>query len=175
MNDFKLIISLIRKLKPSPWAIPAIIVLGTLSSLCEGLGISLFIPFIKDFGQTNNQIASGNFLLDFINGIFINIPVNSRAIVIPLCILGTVLLKNVLLYANTLLSGWMYLHLAERLISRMFSQLLTVSYSFLETQPSGSYSTLSILKPGRLVVLGELYLTFSLISVQYLFLLLCCC
>jgi subfamily B ATP-binding cassette protein MsbA len=137
MNDLKQIISLVRILKPYPWAIPTIIVLGTLSSLCEGLGISLFIPFIKGFGQTTNQLVGGNFLLDFINELFINIPVNSRAIVIPLCIFGTVLLKNILLYSNTLLSCWIYLHLVERLISRMFNQLLTVSYSFLESQPSG--------------------------------------
>ncbi len=136
MNDLNLTASLVKILKPYPWAIPVIILLGTLSSLAEGLGLSLFIPFLQTFGQTNSQLESGSSLLRFFNQLFIEVPADSRALVIPLCIFGTVVLKNLLSYTNTLLSSWLFLQMAYHLISRVFNQLLSVGFSFLELQPS---------------------------------------
>lgn len=98
INDTKLLIPL---LKLYPWAIPAIVILGILSSLAEGLGISLFIPFLQSLSHTNYQAHNQNLLVGILNQVFGNFSFDTRLFIIPVCIFGSVLLKNCLVYSNT--------------------------------------------------------------------------
>ncbi len=137
MKEAQAITTLIPLLKPYPWVLPLIITLGLLSSLSEGLGISLFIPFLQSLDQATSQAVSDNFLLRFLNQLFIQVPSNHRLLVIPLCIFASVLLKNCLSYSNAILFSWLYSHISYRLRSSVFKQLLNVSYSFLDSNQSG--------------------------------------
>jgi len=137
MKEAQAIRTLIPLLKPYPWVLPLIITLGLLSSLSEGLGISLFIPFLQSLDQATSQAVSDNFLLRFLNQLFIQVPSNHRLLVIPLCIFASVLLKNCLSYSNAILFSWLYSHISYRLRSSVFKQLLNVSYSFLDSNQSG--------------------------------------
>jgi len=101
------------------------------------LGISLFIPFLQSLDQATSQAVSDNFLLRFLNQLFIQVPSNHRLLVIPLCIFASVLLKNCLSYSNAILFSWLYSHISYRLRSSVFKQLLNVSYSFLDSNQSG--------------------------------------
>jgi len=144
MTEAKAMKSLLPLLKLYPWAIPATIALGILASLSEGLGISLFIPFLQSLDTTNSQ-GGGNFLVGFLNRLFINVPQDNRLLIIPLCILGLVLLKNCLSYLSGLLNYWLYWHISHQLLSRVFQQLLSVSYSFLDSHQSGKlFNTLDV-------------------------------
>lgn len=136
MKEIKVIRILIPLLKLYPWAIPAIIILGILSSLSEGFGISLFIPFIQNLAQAPNQSVDKNFL-GFLSKIFTQIPASHRLLVIPLCIFGSILLKNCLAYSNTILFSWLNSRISHRLRSGIFKQLLSLSYSYLESHDSG--------------------------------------
>lgn len=111
----------IRKLLPLlklyPWAIPVIVILGFLSSLSEGLGISLFIPVLQDFNQPNFQSASGNIFVDFINRLFIQVSPDNRLLIIALCIFGSIFLKSCLSYSNAILFAWLNLQIGHRLRS----------------------------------------------------------
>jgi ATP-binding cassette, subfamily B, bacterial MsbA len=131
----------IKKLFPLlnfyPWAIPVIIILGILTSLSEGLGISLFIPFLQSLEPGNSQSASGTFLGTILNRLFIDISPSNRLLIIPLSIFGCVLLKNLLAYSSSLLSVWLYWRIGSQLVSKLFQQILSVSYSFLDSKQSG--------------------------------------
>lgn len=137
MKEAKAIRTLLPLLKLYPWAIPGIITLGFLSSLSEGLGISLFIPLLQSLNQTTSQAASENDLVGFLNRLFINISPNNRLLIIALCIFGSILLKNCLSYSNTILFSWLNSRISHRLRSGIFKQILSVSYSFLESNESG--------------------------------------
>ncbi len=108
-----------------------------MSSLSEGLGISLFIPFLQNLSQASNPIVSDNALIGFLNQIISAIPAKQRLVVIPLFIFGTIVLKNGLTYSNSVLLAWLNSRISHQLRSRIFDQLLSVSYSFLETKDSG--------------------------------------
>lgn len=77
---------IIKKLFPLlnlyPWAIPVIIILGILTSLSEGLGISLFIPFLQSL-EPGSQSGSGTFLGTILNRLFSDIPPSNRLLIIP--------------------------------------------------------------------------------------------
>ncbi len=138
MKEAQAIKTLIPLLKLYPWGIPAIIVLGILSALSEGLGISLFIPLTQSLEQTNSQAVSGDFFVGFINRLFIQVSPNNRFLIIALCMFGSILLKSCLGYSNTLLLAWLNTRISHRLRSGIFKQLLNVSYSFIESNESGN-------------------------------------
>lgn len=143
MKDINATKSLIPLLKLYPWAIPVIVILGILSSLAEGLGISLFIPFLQSVSHITSQAHSQNLLVGTLNQIFGNLSFNSRLVVIPLCIFGSVLLKNCLVYGNTVLFSWLNWQISDRLRRGIYKQLLSVSFGYLERNQSGRF--LSIL------------------------------
>ena len=120
-----------------PWALPAIVVLGMLASLAEGLGISLFIPFLRSLEQSGLQTGTGNWLVDTLGDLFVGVPPDQRLLVISVCIFGSMLVKACLTYSHTVLFGWMNVRIGHRLRSRVFEQLLAVSYRFLERNSSG--------------------------------------
>ena len=108
-----------------------------MSSLSEGIGISLFIPFLQSLVESSDSAVSKSILGGFFDEIFEIVPQSDRLIVIPLFIFGSILIKNVLTYSNSILLAWLNSRISHQLRSKIFSQLLRVSYSFLETKDSG--------------------------------------
>ena len=119
--------------------------IGILSSLSEGIGISLFIPFLQSLVDSNDSGIGENVLGGFLDRLFDIVPqsdhavpwLHDRLVVIPLLIFGSILLKNALIYSNLVLLAWLNSRISHRLRSQIFNQLLKVSYSFLETKDSG--------------------------------------
>ena len=73
MQEIKLIKILIPLLGYYPWSIPAIFTLGILSSLLEGIGITLLIPFLQSFDSQVNQQTNSNFLIQYLIQILIKL------------------------------------------------------------------------------------------------------
>ncbi len=171
---------IIKKLFPLlnlyPWAIPVIIILGILTSLSEGLGISLFIPFLQSLEPGNSQSGSGTFLGTILNRLFSDIPPSNRLLIIPLTIFGCVLLKNLLAYSSSLLSVWLYWRIGSQLVSKLYQQILSVSYSFLDSKQSGklvnTLHTESWRACDAILLLINLIINFSTVLVFVVFLML---
>jgi subfamily B ATP-binding cassette protein MsbA len=138
-KTFQTIQGLLPLIRLYPWAIPAIVVLGILSSLSEGLGISLFIPLLQSIQQSSSQTASGNFFLNAIDRIFSGFAPDYRFLLIAGFIFACVLLKSCLSYSNATLFSWLNSHISHRLRSGIFNQLLSVSYSYLESNDTGRF------------------------------------
>lgn len=144
MKEVKAIRALSPLLRMYPWGLPAIIFLGVLSSLAEGIGISLFIPFLRSLNQAGLQTGTDNWLVDTLGGLFTSVPADHRLLVISICIFGSILLKTALTYGHSVLFNWLDARISHRLRSNVFDQLLSVSYRFLERGRSGEFmNTLS--------------------------------
>lgn len=137
MKEVQAIKKVLPLLKLYPWAIPTIIVLGSVSSLLEGLGISLFIPLLQNLDLNSQQSNGENPLISFLNRIFIDVSPQHRILIIALCILASILLKNCLVYSNNVLVAWLNSRISHRLRCGIFQQLLSISYSFLERSEPG--------------------------------------
>ena len=176
MKEAKAIKALLPLVKIYPWAIPVVIVLGILSSLSEGLGISLFIPLLQNWQQTSSQVSNNNFFASWLNSIFGNISDSQRLLIIAVCILGSVLLKNCLSYIGNALFSWFNSQIGHRLRCNVFKQLLSVSYSFLEVQESGKLMNTLATETWRtsqaLSVLISMIINICTISIFTVFLLL---
>lgn len=128
---------LLPLVKLYPWAIPTIVFLGVLSSVFEGLGISLFIPVLQTLLQETPQSTNQSPLLQGLFQLLQGIPAQERLWMLPAGIFGCILIKNGLSYTNTVISAWFNSRISHRLRSQVFEQLLSVSYSYLEVQDSG--------------------------------------
>lgn len=137
MQEAKVIHRLLPILKIYPSAVTAIIILGFVSSLIEGLGISLFIPLLQSFIQPQSLEIGGNYFVNFFNQMFNNYSENQRLLVIASCIFCSSVLKNCLVYGNGILFAWFNGQVGHRLRSGVFQQLLSVSYRFIENSDSG--------------------------------------
>jgi ATP-binding cassette, subfamily B, bacterial MsbA len=137
MNELKSIRIFSPLLKIYPRAIVSIVILGFLSSLCEGLGITLFIPLLQSIESAGDRIHSNNSWIDFLDRLFSNISPDERLTIIALFIFASILFKNILSYGNNLLFAWFNARIGHHLRKEIFSQFLNVSYSFLEENESG--------------------------------------
>jgi subfamily B ATP-binding cassette protein MsbA len=114
-----------------------IIVLGVLSSLAEGIGIGLFIPFLQELSKASGSVGGENWFVDKLHQVFVTVESDQRLILISICIFVSVLLKALLAFTNNVLFERLKANISHWLRSGIFEQLLTVSYRFLERTQSG--------------------------------------
>jgi subfamily B ATP-binding cassette protein MsbA len=119
-------------LRLQPWVLAAMVILGVLTALSEGLSISLFIPLIQDQMGTQTAGVAGR-----LNAPFQVIPPEYRLFWIGLSIFLCIVLKNVLSYSYLLLSQSVNASIGHRLRCGILRQLLSVSQSYLDTHDSG--------------------------------------
>jgi subfamily B ATP-binding cassette protein MsbA len=132
-------VGLLRPFRPLvrmyPWGLPAIAALGVLSSLAEGIGISLFIPFFQSL-RAGGTASTGNPIIDAMSRLFPG-PSEERLAAILFTILLAVVLSSFLAYLNRLLFHWLEARVAHQLRMRLFTQYLYVSYGFHEESDPG--------------------------------------
>jgi len=109
------------------WTAPALITLGLCVAISEGFSISLIVPLLAG----SHAGSLGHFF-----DIFNSLPENQRVPAIAACMLGGIILKNVLSYGYGVLFVWTNTGIAHRLRCAILEQLLGVSPAWMETQNS---------------------------------------
>jgi subfamily B ATP-binding cassette protein MsbA len=131
MKKAALISALWRLLRPSPaWMLMAVVI-GALSSLFEGIGITLFLPILSSIGQgfTPDALPSGMRPL---------LPAGEQGLVgVILLIFGLMILKNILVYSNRALLSWIEGTTGDRLRCRIFNELMGAGYAYWEKRDPG--------------------------------------
>ncbi|MER8993346.1 ABC transporter ATP-binding protein/permease [Mesorhizobium sp. M0074] len=115
--------------------LPAVVVLGLLSAALEGFGIGLIIPLLKlIMGQGQTGMAGFSAVFQHVGS---SLSERDRLIVISVAILGSIVLKNLFAYANTLLTTFIYGKASHSIRSALSEQLLRVGYPFFLQQSPG--------------------------------------
>lgn len=116
--------------------VPVVVGLGLAGAALEGLGIGLIIPLlgiIMGRGGTSGM-AGFSALLQQVGA---DLGERERLIAISAAILGSILLKNVFAFANTLLTSFIYGKAGYSIRSALSEQLLRVGYPFFLQQSPG--------------------------------------
>ena len=137
MKEIKVIRAIRPLLKRHPWALAGMVVLGVVEALTEGLGISLFIPFLYSLNQETIEPAGEGSLSAALTGLFERVPAADRLLFIALAIFSLALFKSALSYGNGLLFSWVDTRLSHHLRCRVFDQLLRVGIRFVERTKAG--------------------------------------
>jgi ATP-binding cassette, subfamily B, bacterial MsbA len=133
MKERKTIGSLVPLLRLHEWGFAAIVVLGLLQSLTEGIGIGLFIPLLNALMVGSQPRGKSQWLVDRMDRLFHGVAPDRRMAVILVSLFAAVLATALLGYVHHLLFAWVDGKIAHDLRRRIFRQLLTVSFGFIET------------------------------------------
>ena len=128
----------LRRLRPlltwSPLATALIVGLGVVASAAEGIGITLFIPLVQ--AVTPGSRADG--LPAPLAQVVSLIPESRRLVVLPLLMLGTIVLKNALVFANHAVVFRVVAAAGARLRARIFDRLVTMPMAAFERADPGA-------------------------------------
>ncbi|MBO1070848.1 MAG: ABC transporter ATP-binding protein [Dolichospermum sp. DEX189] len=136
VNLIKILKTIFPLIQLYPWGITAIVILGILASLAEGIGISLLIPFLQNL-QSGNSLVINNPIIQNIDQYLINFQPQQRVLLLTSSILVAILIKAVLSYIYTALCSWLQNSTFHRLRTAVYKQLIAVSQSFWDTNKSG--------------------------------------
>lgn len=123
-----------RKLLPFlriyPWSGPTVVVLGVISSLAEGLGISLLIPFLTSLEEKQLDPDGVHSSLLFFYQLLEGVNPTVKPFAIATFIVGTILLKVLFAYLCTLQVNWLNSRIIHRLRCKAFNQLMNLGQEF---------------------------------------------
>jgi subfamily B ATP-binding cassette protein MsbA len=137
----RLVMPLLRR---HPWALACLMASGIMSSLAEGIGISLFVPLVQNLQTLKIAGENGSLFVCWLQHLFNQIPSQHRLTLIVACIFGSIVLKTVLGFATQALFGWLDARVTHQLRSGIFDQLLQARISFLDSfRPGQLLSSLS--------------------------------
>jgi len=137
MRDIGTIRNLFPLLRLHRWGFPAIVALGLLQSLSEGIGIGLFLPLLDVLVVRSQPRARGQWLATAMDGVFRNVAPEHRLPIIVLCLFSAVLTSALLAYLHGALFAWLDGNIGHHLRRGIFAQLLTVNFGFIERDRSG--------------------------------------
>jgi ATP-binding cassette, subfamily B, bacterial MsbA len=137
MRETRVIRNLLPLLRLHRWGFPAILVLGLLQSLSEGIGIGLFLPLLDVLVVRSQPRAGGGWLADTMDAVFQHAAPEHRLAVIVLCLFAAVLTSALLAYLHGILFAWLDGNIGHYLRRRIFDQLLSVNFGFIERDRSG--------------------------------------
>jgi subfamily B ATP-binding cassette protein MsbA len=116
--------------------LPAVVLLGLVSAVLEGFGIGLIIPLLGIIMGQGDQTGMAGFSALF-QHVGSDLSERDRLIVISAAILGSIVLKNVFAFANTLLTTFIHGKASHSIRSALSEQLLRVGYPFFLQQSPG--------------------------------------
>lgn len=177
---FRAELSVIKKLgsllRPYTGRMGILAVIGVLESVSEGIGISLFIPFLASLDQESFAPDDDNWLGKQLARIFTAIPPSDRLAIISLSIFGLILFRSVLSYVASVRAAKIDLEMEQSLRDCVMGQLLDSDLSYLErTRPGDMLNTLdSVIGTANATIwtLLGLIVNFSMVLVFAIFLML---
>ena len=122
-------------LRPYPWILPSVAVLGVMASLAEGLGIGLLIPFLAVL--TDGSFPDGGVVAEYGKRYAELFPEEQRILMVSVTIVALVVgrcLINFVYVGILTFAGTQVMH---ELRSRLAQHYMDVSYTGLTAQPQG--------------------------------------
>jgi subfamily B ATP-binding cassette protein MsbA len=134
LRTIRLLLPLLRSYR---WAMPAMIVLGTLSSLADGIGISLFIPLLEGLDPGNPATGGDGWVHNAVTAALAHLPAGNRLLMIVGAIFVMTICKAVLTYSDCVLAAFVNSQITHSIRSRIFSKVMILSQTELEQMESG--------------------------------------
>jgi subfamily B ATP-binding cassette protein MsbA len=132
LNVLRALKTLLPLLRLKVSVLGAMLILGVLTALSEGLSISLLIPLLQSQALTKSTGIARMLIAPFET-----VPADRRMLWIGGTMLVCLLLKNVLSYSYSRLLQRVTASIGHRLRSSLLHQLLSVGQSYLDTHDSG--------------------------------------
>jgi ABC-type multidrug transport system fused ATPase/permease subunit len=124
-----------RLVRPTLAFLPLVVFLGLLAATLEGLGIALIMPLLSV--MTGQAPAGGGILARVFQGLGMGGDRQERMVVLALAMVGLVLLKNLVVAGNGVISAWVYGRASHLMRSALAQRLTEVGYGFFQKESPG--------------------------------------
>src|SRR5690606_2837229 len=114
-----------------------IVVLGLLTAVSEGVGLSLFLPLFYSLQGVGADAIGGGALARGLARLSARIPADAQPLVFSFAILGALLVKNLLRYASSVLYSWLDARLVHDLRAGAMDRLLAADLGYVERHDTG--------------------------------------
>jgi ATP-binding cassette, subfamily B, bacterial MsbA len=135
-EELKLIRLLFTLTRGHLWFLPIMAGLALLSSVFEGISLTLIIPLVQNLDRQSPPGGHSG-PIAFFYDIVAEIPAQSRLAAILAAILVAVLVKSAVSYSNTVVLGIVYGRLSHSLRTRVFQKIVERPLAELERETSG--------------------------------------
>jgi len=122
--------------------VAALVVLGTIAALTEGVSLGLFIPLLRSLDAPGPLATTGGRLGALLDAPFTGLAPDVRLRAILLVIFGLVLVRNLLVLAHGALAARMTSRAAHELRARVFARILHADDAVLDRRDTGSWLNL---------------------------------
>ncbi|CAN7578099.1 ABC transporter ATP-binding protein [Phenylobacterium sp. LjRoot219] len=116
--------------------LPVMALLAVLSSLFEGVGLTLVIPLVQSLGD-NAHPATATGYLGLLQGFIDQFPPASRTATVLALIFAAVVAKSLFSYANMAVLGVVYGRISHSLRTAIFERILSIPLATVERRPAG--------------------------------------
>jgi len=113
---------ILRLARPPAWSSWAIVSLGLLAAVLEGIGLVLFIPLLQSLGA---PAARGSGIQHVFDHLFAPVPAGWLTTILVIALCASILLKNAVNTLNVWLTRHVDGQVAHRLRTQIFDQILT--------------------------------------------------
>ena len=124
-----------RLVRPTLALLPLVVVLGLLAATLEGLGIGLIMPLLGT--MTGQPPVAGGTLARLFQGLGMGLNPQQRMVILALAMVALVLLKNLVVAVNGVLSAWIYGRASHLMRSALAQRLNEVGYAFFQQESPG--------------------------------------
>jgi ABC-type multidrug transport system fused ATPase/permease subunit len=121
-------------MRPTLALLPVIVVLGLLAATLEGLGIALIMPLLST--MTGTPPATGR-LASLFQSLGMGVDRQQRMVFLALAMVGLVMLKNLVVAVNGVISAWIYGSVSHRMRTALAQRLIDVGFRFFQEQSPG--------------------------------------
>lgn len=132
LRVFSLIVGLLR---PYPWILPGVAVLGVAASLAEGIGIGLLIPFLAVL--TDGSVPDGGVVAEYSKRYAELFPEEQRILMVSVTIVALVVGRCLINFAYVGILTFAGTRVMHELRMRLARRYMTISYTGLTAQPQG--------------------------------------
>ena len=134
LDTIRLLLPLLRRYR---WGLPSMIVLGTLSSLAEGIGISLFVPLLQGLDPQSYSTTGAGWIQGAIDAALRYLPSSNRLEVIVVSILTMTICKAALTFSDSVVAGRINSSITHSIRSRIFSKVMEMNQAEQDQIESG--------------------------------------
>jgi subfamily B ATP-binding cassette protein MsbA len=153
--------TLLRLLRPHFPVLPALVLLGVLASLAEGIGIGLLIPLLQTL-QGNAPIAQAGPLVEVVQRYAAAFSEDTRFALVGATIIGLLVVKSVLLFSYISFAAWIYTRTIHSIRSAQVRQLLSVGYIYFARHDA--HRLLSIMTNSTWLTIEAQWLLFKFLN-----------
>jgi subfamily B ATP-binding cassette protein MsbA len=137
LKDLRTVRLLLPLLRPYAWGLPAVILLGILSTLAESIGLSLFVPLLQSLGQRHAEIDAPDRLENFFHMVLARVPEGDRLPYIATLILSLTIGKALLTFGHSIMVAGINARITHSLRSRIFAKALRITQEELDQTGCG--------------------------------------